>query len=123
MKIGKLMGGAYLKAVDVEDEPLHVIIKNVSVETMTDGRERPVVWFVNEDKGLVLNKINASRITKIAGSDDTDDWKEITITLVHDYTQFQGEDVECIRVKLEKPTPKKAKKVVKEEELDDEVPF
>jgi hypothetical protein len=76
---------------------------------------------------LVLNKINASRITKICESDDTDDWKGQQIALIHDWTQFQGQDVPCVRVKLEKP--KKAKKAPQRasqpdpDALDDDIPF
>ena len=50
------------------------------------------------DKGLVLNKTNAAAIAKTHG-DDSDEWIGQAIELYPAVTQFNGNTVDCIRVR------------------------
>ena len=60
---------------------------------------KPVVYFRGKEKGLVLNKTNANKITTLLGSDDTDNWEGRQIRLYATEVRFGGETMEGIRVK------------------------
>jgi hypothetical protein len=98
MRIGDAFpAGNYLKAEDLGQNAVKVVIESVSVEKMGDDT-KPVLHFVGKSKTLVLNKTNAGRITDAAGSDETDDWIGWTITLYATKVDFQGKSVAAIRV-------------------------
>ena len=90
-------GGSYLKASDIK-KPTTLTIKETRIEQFND-REKLVVYFDEVDKGLVLNKINSTRISSIAGSSETNEWPGAKITLFATEVEYDGKDVPCIRVK------------------------
>lgn len=90
----------YLKASDIQGATPIVTIDHVAFEAV--GRERlmkAVVYFKGKDKGVILNKTNATKIAQIAGSQLTEDWTGTRIMLYATETEFGGETVECIRIK------------------------
>lgn len=89
-------GGSYLKASDIK-KPITLTIKETSIEQFND-REKLVVYFDEVEKGLVLNKINSTRITELAGTSETGDWPGTRITLYATEVEYDGKDVPCIRV-------------------------
>ena len=101
-KLSQLYPSKWLTAADLPEEGIIVTIVDVTIEKMTDGVEKPVLHFSEVEKGLVCNKTNAKAIEKMYG-DDTDDWTDERISLFPTYTDFGGEQVECIRVKPKKP--------------------
>ena len=90
-------GGSYLKASDITQETA-LTIKEAKVEQLGD-REKIVVYFDEVEKGLVLNKINTSRIAKQLESSLTEKWPANKITLYATEVEYDGKDVPCIRVK------------------------
>lgn len=92
----------YLKAHDLA-KPTAATISHVTVEEIGDGEPKPVVHFKNAEKGLVLNKTNASIICEVLGTSETDDWAGKRITLYATKTEFQGKRVDCIRVSDQPP--------------------
>lgn len=102
MNVNDAFPSKTLKASDLGNNLVTVRISHVEVEAMGRGKDaetKPVVYFEGKSKGLVLNKTNAKRIVEITGSPDTDHWKGHAITLYATETEFQGETVDCIRVK------------------------
>lgn len=105
----------YLKAGDLHGAEAVVTITEVTSEEVGRGRDRKlVVYFKGSSKGLVLNKTNATRIAKLAGSDNTDDWSGKKIKIYPTETEFAGDTVDCIRIKSATATA---------EPDDDEPPF
>lgn len=105
----------YLAARDLGDEGEVVTIEDVSIEAMKDQQtgqmqNKVILTFKEYDKGLILNKTNASTIATLLG-DDTDDWEGQKITIFPTQTDMQGKQVDCIRVRNRKPkaTPAKAR--------------
>lgn len=101
MKIGSAFPSKYLKAADLGENKVLVIIERVEVEDVgAQGRKesKPVLFFRGKDKGLVLNKTNARKIASILGTDETDEWQDGKIVLYATETEFQGETVDCVRV-------------------------
>ena len=102
MKINSAFPSKYLKAdVDITEDVI-VTIKSIKVENVGQAgkqEQKPVVFFQELDKGLVLNKTNANMISKIAKTDETDDWKGTKIRLIATEVEYQGEIVMGIRVR------------------------
>ena len=90
----------YLKAADLQGRECKVVISHVTSEDIGSGEHKLVVYFTGKDRGLVLNKTNASTIASVTGQNDTDMWVNAPIILFPTQTDFQGKQVACIRVKL-----------------------
>ncbi len=100
MKVSDAFPSHYLKAGDLGGKVVPVTISEVKTETV--GRERElklVVYFEGKQKGIVLNKTNANKIVALAGSDDTDDWRGVQVSLYATEVEYQGDTVEAIRIK------------------------
>lgn len=90
----------YLKASDIRGKEPIVTIDRVEFEPVGRQREmKAVVYFKGKEKGIVLNKTNATKITSISGSAITEEWDGVQIKLYATETEFAGETVECIRIK------------------------
>jgi hypothetical protein len=102
----------YLKASDLNNASPTVTIDRLEIEPIGRDREmKPVLYFQGKEKGLVLNKTNASKIAQLLGSKDTDDWSGSKIKLYATEAEFGGETFEAIRIKAagtDKPAPKPA---------------
>lgn len=100
MNIDSAFPSAYLKASDLGSSSPVVTIDRVEVEPVGRDREmKPVLYFKDKEKGVVLNKTNSNMIATLTGSRDTDDWSGCQIRIYATTTEFGGETVECIRVK------------------------
>jgi len=105
MNINQAFPSKYLKASDLADQTVNVVIADIKIEQVGQDRDtKPVAYFKGKTKGLVLNKTNSRKIASIAGSPETDDWVGIEVAIFPTETEFAGESVECIRVKAAKGT-------------------
>ncbi len=121
MKVAAAFPGTFIKAADLGGKRVTVVIDRVELEDV-GGETKPVLHFRGKNRGLVLNKTNASAIWGINGSDDTDDWPGTTIVLYPTKVDFQGKRVDAIRV--DPPdTPQPKPRPVEPDTPDDEVPF
>ena len=101
MKVNDVYSSKYLKSGDITETPVSYTIKDATVEQVgPEKTEKIVIYFVGQDKGFVVNKTNAKTISKVLGSDDTDDWAGKAIKLYSTEVQFKDELVEAIRVSL-----------------------
>jgi hypothetical protein len=87
-----------LKAGDLPEFNVHypVQIESVSAKNFDDGGKLEI-RFVGKKKGLICNKTNARTIADMHGSDFSR-WPGRQIAIYRTYTDFQGRQVECIRV-------------------------
>ncbi len=65
----------------------------------SDKESKPVLYFEEAQKGLVLNKTNATTIVKSYG-DDTGNWTGKEVQVFPTKTEFKGETVDAIRVRV-----------------------
>lgn len=129
MNIESAFPSNYLKASDLGEAQPVVTIDRVEIEAIGRNKEmKPVIYFQGKEKGLVLNKTNATKIAGLVGSKDTDDWHGCRVRIYATETEFGGETVECIRIKpapangaasKAKPEPQPVAADVEE----DEIPF
>jgi len=80
-------------------------IKAVTVENMPRGEQKPVLWFTNHQKGLILNKTN-NRTLRGSFGDDTEKWAGKVFVVYPTQTDFGGKTVGALRVRI--PPPKQA---------------
>lgn len=118
----------FLKASDLGGQEPIVTIDRVDFEAVGRSREmKAVVYFANKQKGLVLNKTNATKIATVTGTSMTEEWHGHRIRLFATETEFGGDTVDCIRVKPatnSKPMPPPLPPPVTVTDIDDsEIPF
>lgn len=121
MNINDAFPSNYLKAADLKGNEPVVTISHITTEKMGED-DKLVLYFKGKEKGVVLNKTNATNIASMYGP-ETDDWQGKKVKLVVAWVDFQGRSVEAIRVRP--PGDKSAPLPTRNEpvEMDDEIPF
>jgi hypothetical protein len=107
---GKLMfPSEYLAAEEFDGKDITLTIKDARFDDLrtVDGgtKRKPLLYFGETDKKLVLNKTNATTIAKLHGA-EAREWAGKRITLYATECQAFGKTVECIRVRAKIPKPK-----------------
>jgi hypothetical protein len=96
-----------LRAEDVKQDRKYRI-KSVTEQIFErdGGKEKKLVlWFTNDERGLVLNKTNIRTLRGIFG-DDTTAWVGKVIAVFPVMTDFRGKVTSGLRVRI--PPPKQA---------------
>ena len=97
MKVKEAFLSKFLKAGDLQDRTVKLTIDRVEMDEVGDGR-KPIAYFKDAKKGLVLNVTNARAIATLAG-DDMDTWTGTQIELFSTPVTFKGQVTEGIRVR------------------------
>lgn len=97
MNVNDVFPSKYLKAADLNNREVQVTISGVEMEDL-NGEQKAIVYFQNKQKGVVLNKTNATNIAGAYG-DDTDSWIGQPVVLFSVWTDFQGKSVQAIRIR------------------------
>lgn len=109
--LNDLFPSPYLAATDVDSKPV-VTIKSITKKTMKnrDGEDevKPVIFFNEMDKGMVLNKTNAEIIASLYGN-TLEDWTGERVQLHSVMVEAFGKRQPAIRVAEQKPTTDKTK--------------
>lgn len=126
MIIDAAFPSTYLKHSDLNGRHIKLVMSTVVMEDVGDDH-KPVLYFQNAKKGLVLNKINSAAISAVYGQ-ETDGWTGKQIEVYPDTTLFQGRPTPCIRVRAFKPAPPPPPQTIVDEHLttsqiDDTIPF
>ena len=132
LKISAAFPSNYLKCADLGGQPRIVTVRDCVMEELGQGKDKqkkPVLYFAKGPKGLVLNKTNATTIAKAYG-DDTNTWTGKPIELYPTQTEFMGDMVDAIRVRVPvEPAAAPADNAAPmaddnlDEELNDEIPW
>ena len=134
MKTTDLFPSKYVKASDLEDGPKTVVMRELVVEEIGQGKSaepKGVLYFSDFDKGMVLNVTNCRTIEDGYGT-ETDAWPGKPIELFSMKVDFKGDRVDAVRVRI--PKPPSADELIDPQEpppssgsgpvdLDDEIPF
>ena len=91
----------YLNAADLKSET-KFRIKNATKEIVGSGDDKEVklvVWFTNEERGLVLNKTNRT-VLRDAFGDDTAAWAGKVIIVYPTTADLRGKIVGALRVRI-----------------------
>ena len=99
--VGDYFPTKYLRAADIQGD-MPVTIARVEDAIMGDDT-KPVVFFNEFAKGLVMNKTNCMHIAQLLGSERFSEWAGKKIVLFQMPVQFKGETMPAIRVKAADP--------------------
>ena len=91
----------FFKADDVIDNPLNLTIADIHPEKMQDGNSKPVVYFKEDKRGLVLNKTNKNFLVMLTRSKNPADAVGQRVVLVAVESEFQGKP--CMALRLRRP--------------------
>lgn len=96
----------FFKAADIPaGKEVEVAISEVRMEQMaTSGEEKPVLYFEGKKQGLVLNATNTNRIAAAYGG-ETDLWSGKPLVLYGTVTDYRGEEMPCLRVRVPQQAP------------------
>jgi hypothetical protein len=103
--IDQMFPSKYLKAGDCEEADLILTIANVKFEELGQGDKaetKPVIYFDEAEKGLVLNKTNATTIAELHGR-TTEQWIGKRIAIYATEVEMGGKVSMGIRVRLRAP--------------------
>jgi hypothetical protein len=92
----------YLKAADLNGGSPVVTIDHVAIELVGGKDKLPICYFVGKQKGMVLNKTNATAIARMTNSPDTDEWHGTRVQLFVAQVEYQGELMDALRVRQPK---------------------
>ncbi len=89
----------FLKAADLNNRTVKVKIDKVIFEEIGQEKDKkPVMYFADVKKGLVLNKTNATTIGGVHGQ-EIEGWTGREIELFSMMVPFNGQNVAAIRVR------------------------
>lgn len=131
MHISELATSKYLKQSDAQTPKLLTISHLAQEEVGSDGDSeiKWVMYFQEEEKGLVLNSTNGQLAARALGSEESDDWIGHKIVLYVDpNVSFGGKVVGGLRLRAPKgqaaaaakPSPARQNPVG---DMDDDIPF
>jgi len=124
MKITDAFPSDYLKAADAE-RPVMFTMSHIEMRDVGDDH-KPVLFFIGQQKGLVLNRTNAATIADAYG-DDTDGWQGKQIVLFKDdNVYYAGKKTPAIRVRKPKQQakpPAPAPEPPPLDDMNDDIPF
>lgn len=104
MKRSDFFPSNYLTAEDLPNEGMVVTIHHLETGKMRDGKVKPIMFFDELEKGLVINVTKFKLLEKLHG-DESDDWTDKRITIYPSETTMEGEVVPCINIKNKIPKP------------------
>jgi len=101
MKLHEVFPSRFLEAAELEGQELTLTMSHYETGVPVGRENEPctVVYFKETDgRGMVLNVTNGRRIAAKHGT-ELDKWAGCEITIGPSTCDFQGQTVECIRVK------------------------
>ena len=106
MNINDSFPSNYIKAGDLQGQARRLVMERIESEEIGDDI-KPILYFQGAKKGLVLNKTNANLIASAYGP-ETDGWIGKEIELFPTQTEFRGQTVDCLRVRMYVPPAENA---------------
>lgn len=87
----------WLKAEDVGEKSVFVTINRASMEDIVEDK-KPVLWFDEFEKGLVLNATNNQTLIDLFGK-ETDSWNGQKVELYTVLVSYKKKEVPAIRIR------------------------
>lgn len=100
--INDIFPSKFLKAHELKGTTPTVTIARVGIEQVrsrTHVDTKPVLYFQNRTKGVLLNKTRAQAVTQIAGSPLTERWVGVAVTLYATTATFDKTTHDVIGIK------------------------
>ncbi len=100
MQKNQALPSKYLNGSDVGAQLFKLVIKSIVMEKMeNDGAMKPVMYFTNAQKGLVVNATNWDNMTTVY-PDDSDAWIGKTVEMYTEATRTpNGQPTRGVRIR------------------------
>src|SRR3954469_25920399 len=98
LTVNQFFPSKYLKAHDLQGREVKYKISHATSERIND-QEKLVIYFVGNQKGLVLNKTNAKTIALKFGV-NAENWSGAEVIVYPAMVDFRGPPTESIRIKI-----------------------
>ncbi len=124
MKMSEMYPSNYVKAADLNGKPCPLTIRTCVQEELGQGSDKerkPVLYFQDRQKALVLNRTNATVIAEAYG-DETGGWEGKPVEVYPARVEFRGQLVDGIRVRIQQEAQPDAAPLA-DGEPDDKIPF
>lgn len=123
MNVHDLFPTRFIAAADLNGKAFTLTIRSITLEDMQSHDNKtvtkPVAWFTNAAKGLVLNRTNCMTVAELYGP-ETDLWAGKAITIYATKVRAFGKLEDAIRIKEQIPSlPKPVAQVEDASEIDD----
>lgn len=131
LNMDEMYPSKWLRASDLSGKRVKLTIGSVGMEQFQDGTSKPCIHFPGKDKGLILNKTNATAIAGAYGP-DTDGWLGKSIELFSMKVQGPSGLVDGLRVSIPEDVADRQPAAARqyhigqkaaESELNDDIPF
>jgi hypothetical protein len=123
--IDKFYPSKFLKPAELDGEDIAVTVHEVGEDNFKDDdgtqRLKPILYFREKVKPLILNKTNFVRLMEMAGG-DTDNSSGTRLVLYADKVSMRGKSVDTIRLRSA-PKAKAVTPVAEPAEADTDIPF
>ena len=123
MKFSEAVPSKYLKATDIGQRQVRLIILRIAMEEVEPGKTKPILYFTKSKRGLVLNKTNGLLLAAAYG-DEMDRWAGKEVVLYSMKVPMQGKIVDALRVEIPMPAkvvaPVVAPVVIDDDEMPDD---
>ncbi len=97
MNIDDVFPSNFLKAADLQGQTPTVVIDRIEMQDIGEDR-KAVIYFQGKQKGVVLNKTNATNISERHGK-ETGNWLGKKVVLFTAWVDFNGKSTEAIRIR------------------------
>ncbi len=98
-RLSDLFPSKYLKTEDLRGEH-RLTIRDIAIEEVGQNDHKPVMYFTNAKKGLVLNRTKIDAIKQGYGNLDIEALSGKDIILAPGTTLFKGQSTACINVRV-----------------------
>ncbi len=125
MKMSEMFPSNYVKAADLNGKTCPLTIRTCVSEELGQGNDKEkksVLYFEKAQKGLVLNKTNATVIAAAYG-DDTDNWTGKAIEIYPTVVDFKGKLVDGIRLRIQPQPQTQPTAAPMADDPSDSIPF
>jgi hypothetical protein len=104
MRTNDVFTSKFLKSADVKTKQRIAVISHLEIETVgQDKRDKPVLYFEDGVKPMVVNRTNFEELEAAFG--DSDEWPGQKVKIFCAPTSYQGKRVDGIRVAPIVPKP------------------
>lgn len=122
MKLSDLYPRRYATGHDLDGKAYTLTISHVQLEEMRPNRNapaelKPVLYFENSEKGVIMSRTMAYQVAGVVGSEETDDWTGKRITIYPKPMMVAGKQRVGIRARAPKNGPDEPPAEMAEEDL------
>ena len=89
-------GGKYMNATHITETFVGTVDRVDREDVDGNGKMKPVLYFEDRERGVVLNATRYETVSAMAKSRDTDNWVGMRVQVKRGSTRFANKVVDCV---------------------------